>query len=177
LARIFAHGDVVENKLIGELEQSGFTITDRQTEFQALDGRVKGHCDGVIEYRKKRRILEIKSANDAAFKKFVAKGCYSNPRYYGQVQLYMGRAGMTTAIFIVENKNTQELYVEKIYYNRAVEFGLLAKAERILELRQPDPPLPKERNGGCFLCDLKAICGNYSKAKVETDEKEKEDDA
>ena len=80
---------------------------------------IYGHIDGIIRYDGDPHILEIKSANDASFKKL--KKCQSyevwQPKYKAQIHGYMHATGIHDAVVIVYNKNNSELYSEKIEYN------------------------------------------------------------
>jgi hypothetical protein len=156
LPRIFEHGHFTEEKIINELKAMGHAITDQQKELTALDGQVKGHIDGIIKYKGRLRLLEIKSANDAGFKKLKTKTVMSDRRYYAQLQLYMGRLGLGTAIFIVENKNNQELYVERVHYVRERENEFLEIAESILAAQAPGPRLEKKTE--CYFCGFACHC-------------------
>jgi CRISPR/Cas system-associated exonuclease Cas4 (RecB family) len=167
LGRIFNQGNWTERKIIEELKNAGYTVKGEQTEYTALDGRFQGHIDGIIEYGKKDRILEIKSLNDASFRKMKAYGIEAFPRYYAQVQMYMDRSGLNSAVFICENKNNQELYMEKVILDRDAVYDLWHRAERILVQQEPDPPLPAKENSACYLCLLKKPCSSW---RAERDE-------
>jgi hypothetical protein len=154
IARVFDCGQATEARVITDLRAAGYTIDGQQTEFTDFDGRFGGHCDGVIHGVTKRpHILEIKSANDAAFKNFKKQGLKFKPVYEAQMQCYMGYGGQERGLFVVENKNTQELYTERVYFNQAQFEELKAKAQRIVEA--VDPPAKSEDESGCRYCDFK----------------------
>lgn len=153
LARIFDNGNAVEERVVADLLEAGYPIDGRQMAFEDFGGRFKGHCDGVIHgITKEPHILEIKSANDSSFKNFKAHGLASKPAYAGQVQCYMGYSGLKRTLFVVENKNSQELYMERVAFHRPAFDALREKAWRILD--SPLPPLPR-KNSGCWWCDYR----------------------
>ena len=153
VARIFDMGHSVEARVIADLMEAGYQIDGRQLEFEDFDGRFKGHCDGVIfGITKEPHILEIKSANDSSFKRFQARGLDSKPAYAAQVQCYMGYSGLKRALFLVENKNNQELYAERVHFNPKAFEAIRAKAWRILNAVNP----PGGASGGdCYFCDFR----------------------
>jgi CRISPR/Cas system-associated exonuclease Cas4 (RecB family) len=156
--RVFQHGHQAEEKIIQELYECGYRIMDRQREFSSLSGRFKGHCDGIIFYRRKWRILEIKTANDASFKKIKIHGCQSNARHYGQVQLYMAFAKLESAVYVVENKNNQELFIERVTANIDEARRLWLKARDILTIKRSETPAKTDNKGICYLCEFKWAC-------------------
>jgi hypothetical protein len=133
-ARVFANGHAVEARVVADLKAAGFGVDGQQLEFSDFSGRFRGHCDGVIHgVTAKPHVLEIKSANDENFKKFVRHGVESSPAYAAQVQCYMGYAGLQRTLFVVENKNNQKLYMERVRFEPARFESIRLKAWRILE--------------------------------------------
>jgi hypothetical protein len=61
----------------------------------------------------------------------------------------MGYAGLRRALFVVEDKNNQALYMERVHFKPDVFETLRAKAWTILNLTAP----PAGRKGGCDWCD------------------------
>jgi hypothetical protein len=159
LARVYSQGHRTEAKIIQELERMGYPITERQGQFEDYSGRFRGHCDGVINYKSSFRILEIKSANDAMFKKFESQGALAEPRYYAQLQMYMSYSGYESALFLVENKNNQKIFAEIARYFEPDAIELKEKARRILDALKPPDPVDKASD--CFLCDVKWACQNF----------------
>ena len=157
-ARIFANGHAVEARVVADLRAAGFEIDGQQLEFVDFDGRFRGHCDGVIHgVTAKPHVLEIKSANDEHFNKFVRHGIENSPAYAAQVQCYMGYAGLKRALFVVENKNNQKLHMERVHFEPARFENLRLKAWRILEaISEPEG----KRTPLCGKwCDYETVCG------------------
>jgi hypothetical protein len=155
VARVFAMGNAVEDRVVADLREAGFVIDGQQLEFVDFEGRFRGHCDGVIHGISRRpHILEIKSANEAGFMKFLQNGIASNPKYMAQVQCYMGYSGLQRALFVVENKNNQELFFERVHFDPGAFEALREKAWRILTAAT-EPPMAESE---CHWCDYKAVC-------------------
>lgn len=162
IARVWANGHAVEARVIADLIQTGYKIDGEQLEFTDFGGRFRGHCDGVIHGVTKTtgpHILEIKSANDKAFKQFQAQGIGARPVYVAQVQCYLGYSGLTRALFVVENKNTQGLYTEQIHFQPEIFGRLRARAWRILESREAFPRPFEPESPECRWCDFQFSCG------------------
>ena len=165
-AMIFDLGNRVEAAVLHWLAAAGYRVEDAQREFSAHAGLFRGHCDGIIHGVSSRpHILEIKSANERRFKAFQSEGIRAvSPVYYCQAQCYMGYAGLERALFVVMNKNTCELYAERVYFSREDFEALHARAYAIITANNPPARLPEHREGpeqgtqSCAWCDFHAVC-------------------
>lgn len=158
-ARIFENGHAVEARVIENLRLAGYEIDGTQTEYSDFAGQFKGHCDGVIHGVTKRpHILEIKGLNRGNFEKVQARGIMAKLEHYAQVQCYMGYADLERALYVVENKDTQELYAERVYFHQETFLKLKARAHRILTAQVP-PPKTAEISA-CWFCPFKFNCEN-----------------
>lgn len=138
--RIFRDGHRIEEDVVFDLKKAGFQIWDRGTDgrqfaYHSHGGHVRSNIDGKVEGPDGEvYLLEIKSMNDASWKKFVKVGVASSHSHYAdQCQFYMGASGMRNALFIAYNKNTSDYHAEIIAFDQFRYEGLLAKAERVLE--------------------------------------------
>ena len=100
--------------------------TKRQWRYTDYGTHVIGHADGQIELDERfegcRRgevaLLELKSMNDASFRKFQGKGVKSShPTYYGQVQLMMGLSKINKSLFVCYNKNNSKYASELVPFD------------------------------------------------------------
>lgn len=165
-AMIFDMGDRVEDAVRHWLDAAGYRVEDAQREFSVHAGMFRGHCDGIIHGVTSRpHILEIKSANDRRFKAFQREGIRSvSPVYYCQAQCYMGYAGLERALFVVMNKNTCELYAERVHFSREDFEALHARAHAIITANDPPERPPDHRDSAgedaqiCAWCDFHAVC-------------------
>jgi hypothetical protein len=158
--RIFEAGDDGEKRMIRDLTRTGFQVTNTQAEYSDFDGMFRGHSDGKIHGVTKRggpEVLECKTANDRIFKLFCSDGCQAtNYKYFCQGQCYMGYSGLTRCFFIVENKNTSDLYIERLYFDPLLFAKLKAKAARIIYANEAPAKLPKKAD--CKYCDFRLLC-------------------
>jgi hypothetical protein len=165
--RMFDLGNLIEDRIIMELNECGFTVTGQQASFTDFDGAFCGHCDGIISELIESdvpHILEIKSASDASFKQFKKDGIEAHPafgaKYAAQVQCYMGYSGLKRALFIVENKNTSEMYPERVRFDRSAFDAIRKKAERILTGKIPEGISSRLDHWQCKMCSFNSetIC-------------------
>ena len=148
MLRLFETGHVEEARMVGWLRMAGLDVADvdpasgEQWEVVALAGHFKGHLDGivtgVIEAPVARHLLECKTHNAKSFAQLVKHGVsVLKPEHVAQMQAYMHLQGLSRAFYLAKNKDTDELYAERLEYDPAAGLSLLAKAERIVEAKGP----------------------------------------
>lgn len=151
--RTFNLGHSFEKIIIQQLKDAGmqvFKILENEIEEEMFGGKdevqetlvgfaghAMGHSDGrvrgVIEAPKTVHLLELKTANDTAFKGFVKLGCKGQePKYFYQTQRYMKAKKLTRTLFIVINKNTSELHIERIDEDKSVQDDLIRKEQHLI---------------------------------------------
>lgn len=114
IARIFERGDWEEERIIRDLRSVGVTVTDQQLEMIDNTGHVCGHIDGIVSNvagydTDDRMLLELKTMNDKRFSTYLKEGIKSSdPEYYVQMNMYMGKLGLQKCLFIVTNKNNEQ---------------------------------------------------------------------
>jgi hypothetical protein len=167
LARVFDNGHSREEIIIADLIAAGFPVDGRQTEYSDFAGQFRGHQDGVIHnVTQQPHVLEIKTANDGSFKKFQKQGIKAKPEYEAQVHCYMGYGRYQRALFVVENKNTQELYTERVYFNQKIFDDMRAKAQKILTATTA--PEKCADTSQCRFCSYSLSCDNPPEIKAAT---------
>ncbi|MDR3154509.1 MAG: hypothetical protein LBW85_09665 [Deltaproteobacteria bacterium] len=163
LARIFDMGLAVEARMLRDLRLR-WKVTDEQAECSDFGGWFRGHADGILRgATPEPMLLEIKSANDAAFRKFRSAGISCRPEYEAQVLLYMHYLGLPRALFAVENKNTQALHFQIVEADPGKAGLLREKALRLLRADTAPPKLKKvivsgreQDAGDCWWCEWRA---------------------
>ena len=163
LCRILQNGHDREKRIIEELKIPGHEVDGTQMEFSEFE-LFKGHCDGIISGLTKTtgpHVLEIKTANAASFKKMKTCGIKTaSPKYWAQIQCYMGYAGLKRGQFIVENKNNQELYPETVEFEEETFNALRAKAERIIKAQEAPARIFQPGSAECDRCNFSSNCDN-----------------
>lgn len=169
LLRLFEVGHLAEPRFVAGLRGAGVTVhevdpTGKQWRFSALGGHFAGSMDGAAvglkEAPKTWHVLEFKTHNAKSFAALVADGVKkAKPEHHDQMIVYMGEMGMERAFYLAENKDTSELYSERIEFDANRFMQLKAKAERIILAREPLERIAKDPSFyKCKFCDFKDIC-------------------
>ncbi len=119
---LFNLGNIIEDEVVRVLRLSGFEVHNEQGGeqfgFSAVSGHYRGRVDGVIRGIPESdawHLLEVKSMADKYFNILLKEGVEkSNPKYYGQCQVYMHHANLARCLVVVYNKNNSNLYFERI---------------------------------------------------------------
>lgn len=171
--RRFGTGLREEERLLNDLEAAGVEVerTDPATGQQFrlelangwLRGKIDGRAVGVIEAPKTVHVVECKSHNERSFRELVKKKLKDGkPDHYAQCQAYMHALSLTRCLYLAVNKNTDELYAERVEYNAGFALTLEAKVARIVSSdRAPaklhDDPTAKAAFK-CGWCPALSIC-------------------
>lgn len=176
ILRLFARGQREEDVFINLLKSANCDVwsvnpqTSEQWRIAWLGGHFGGSLDGVgkgiIEAPKAPHILEFKTHNDKSFKELKKKGVQvAKPLHWAQMQTYMhgskqlGSKQIERAYYLSVNKNDDELYAERVKYDREQAEMLLQKAERIITATVPLARISDRPNWYvCQFCVYSDIC-------------------
>ena len=156
--RIFQAGHDGETTIINLLKQAGFQVWDmnpetgQQWRVTFCGGHFSGSADGIIKglpgFEDIPHLLEIKTAKASKFKEFVRKGVkQANPVYWYQVQGYAAQDALNlpAALFIVLNKDTSEIYAERVEREPGIFDRLHQKAAEIIASDTPPASIYKDK--------------------------------
>ncbi|MCP4355640.1 MAG: hypothetical protein GY793_08455 [Proteobacteria bacterium] len=177
ILRRFELGHLEEDTTVDWLRKAGFRIKNikkdgSQFGFSILDGKIKGHVDGIITSGVMRLpyplLFEHKIMKSTYFKKLAKNGLQlSNPNYYAQVQWYMHysdqyyKQPLRRCLFVVKNTDTSELYCEIIEYSAMEMQQQVDKAAMILKAESYDelkPAALSKFHPPCVYCPHKQKC-------------------
>lgn len=169
MLRLFETGDREEDRIVSNLRGVGVTVwerdpeTGKQVRFEACGGHFALSLDGVGEGFKessKPHTLEFKTMNDKNFKATKNMGVEkSKPVYWAQCQVGMILSGIDRCYFFAVNKNTDEMYGERIKLNKKEAQGLLDKANKIVFASTPPSRISEDASDWrCKFCPYWAIC-------------------
>lgn len=168
--RLFETGDLAEARFVENLRAIGCEVHDRdpntggQFAVEALGGHFSGHMDGcalgVPEAPKTWHVTEFKTHNAKSFAKLQKEGVKkTKPQHYAQMMVYMHLTGMTRALYLAVNKDTDELYSERVRYDKAEAEQLMARAERVIRATAPPERIASRPDYFvCNYCDAHDIC-------------------
>jgi hypothetical protein len=172
--RITDTGHVMEDECSKWLFEYGFNISTlnpqgKQHGWSTLDGRFKGHVDGMILEVPKGlnlptpMIWECKTANQKNFDAIVKQGvCFTKPIYSAQVHINMAYMNIDYTLITVINKNTSEMQFELVQLDKDFAQQLSDKAT-ILDAQlhhneMPARPMRYPEALECKFCDFAKEC-------------------
>ena len=172
--RLFNTGQREEARVINDLRNIGCTVEafDDQGQQFAVDflgGHFSGHLDGAVlgipEAPKTWHVLEIKTHNLKSFTKLTKEGVKkAKPQHYAQMQVYMRGTGMKRALYFAVCKDNDEIYTERVEYNKEEAEALLDRAKRIITNTTPPPRIADRPDYyECKWCDARDICWGCNK--------------
>lgn len=185
MLRLFATGDVEEERLKDDLRAIGVEVLDRdpatgeQWAISFASGHARGHADGRLKNvpgaEKTEHLFEAKTHNDKSFKALKKDGVEkAKPVHYAQMQIYMHGLGLTRALYLAKNKNDDELYAKRVKYDAAKALQLVSKAERIVAAHAAPAKLHDDPEAKmawmCRSCPALGIChhGEFARRTCRT---------
>lgn len=167
ILRLFERGHEEEPRIVRQLQAIGIPVKETGVNQREVSASkfVMSSIDGIIprgvpDAPKTEHILEIKTSGDKPFKEVVKKGVQaSKPLHYVQMQVYMHLSRIHRALYIMVNKNTDELYTERVRYDPAIGKEYVARAIKLSEAeRMPDPLSTDPSWYECKWCDCYDFC-------------------
>lgn len=175
--RLFQSGHLAEPRFIADLRAIGCTVWDcdpatgKQFGASHFGGHMRGHCDGVAKGipggGNKPHLLEFKTHSAKSFADLKKKGVReARPTHWAQCTWYMGKMNLDRALYLAVNKDTDELYSERIEFDQVEYEKILAKAESIIFATEPPPKISDDPKFYiCNWCSHNAVChGNRTPA-------------
>jgi hypothetical protein len=183
--RRFDTGNIEEDRLLNDLERAGIVVerldpaTGKQFRVSLADGWLRGKLDGratnIPEAPVAVHVVECKSHNDKSFKDLLKKKLQaSKPDHYAQCQMYMHAENLTRALYVAVNKNTDELYCERVEYDAAFCLRAEAKVEYIVKQDAAPPKLFEDPTAKaafpCSWCPSRGVCheGEWARRNCRT---------
>lgn len=170
MLRLFETGDLEEPRFTEELRGIGCEVhvenltTGKQFLVTAVGGHVRGYLDGcalgIPEAPKSWHVLEFKSHNQKSFNPLKKHGVQKHkPEHFAQMQIGMHLTGMTRALYLAVNKNTDELYSERVKYGKPYAEELIERARRIITSNTPPERISDKPDFyQCRWCSNKDLC-------------------
>lgn len=170
LLRLFGTGHREEGRIVEELRGIGCQvwetdpITKQQFEIVDCEGHFRGHLDGkaldLPEAPHTVHVLEFKTFNAKSFNELKQKRVQAaKPMHYDQMQVYMLKTGLERAMYIAVNKDTDDIYTERLDIDYKHANALIEKAGAIIEM--PEPPLRISEDPSwwqCKSCNMHSLC-------------------
>ena len=169
LLRLFETGNKQEPRIIKNLRDIGCTVysvdpdTGIQIHYESFGGHFAGNLDGIgrgFEESKAWHVIEIKTSNTKRFNELCKKGVESaNYPHYAQMQMYMDWSGLDRAYYFCVNKETDDIYGERVRKDSKLITNLHNKAERIIFSDIPGECISDSTTVfTCKFCNYRELC-------------------
>ena len=166
ILRLFQLGNLIEDQMAIDLQSCGFRLHSQQKKviFTQGDLQLQGSCDGVIEYlleSEKPHLWECKSMSGKNFAKVKKDGYEAyNSKYKAQCHVYALGLKLSRIYATCYNKDTSELYAERIKLDREFAVGRLQRAFDVM--REPVAPdrkfCPRADWYQAKFCEFRGVC-------------------
>jgi hypothetical protein len=171
MLRLFNRGHLEEARFIAMLLSIGCQIyqqdeNGKQYRISDAGGHLGGSGDGIAINVPDLQpdqpcVTEFKTASEKKFNEFKANGVReANFKYFVQMQLYMGKMGIACALFMVVNKNNDEVYAEIVPFDSAIYSMYLDRGVRLVFVNHTPSKLPNASAGWfkCRFCTHIDVC-------------------
>ncbi len=170
LYRLFKTGDLEEIRMAKDLRSIGCTVhevdpeTGKQFEIKDIAGHFSGHMDGcvlgVLGAEKTWHVAEYKTHNRNSYTKLIKEGVRkSKPVHFAQMQVYMHKTGMTRALYLAKEKDSDDLYAERVKYDKEFCLGLMTRAEYIITTNEAPARITERQDWyECRFCSAHSLC-------------------
>lgn len=177
MLRLFDTGNREEFRLVIDLRNAGVTVYDKdpasgkQFQFHDHGGHFSGSMDAamkdLVEAPKTWHVGEFKTHNAKSFAKLVKVGVKkAKPQHWRQMNTYMGWSimesgpnGMRRAAYFAVNKDTDDIYMERVEFDQATFDLDREKAKRVIEAVRPPQRINSDPSWfECKFCDHHAVC-------------------
>lgn len=138
-----------------------------QFRFSGVDGHFGGSLDGIADLLKAYNIpnellLEFKtSCTGAIFNKLLDFGVkHAKPVHFAQMSIYGMKHGFKYALYMVINKNDDNLHVEIVELDHDLARDFERKAAEIINSQEEPPRLHENQTHfDCkYCCDYRSVC-------------------
>jgi len=170
MLRLFNRGHLEEARFIALLLMIGCEVYQQdengnQFRVSGVEGHFGGSGDGVIvnvpDVEPGVPLLgEFKTSAEKKFLEIKAKGLrVVKPEHYVQMQIYMSKMGYAGALYMIVNKNTDEIHAEIVTLDTNTANHYSQRAETIVWAHEP-PAKIHESPGWwkCKFCDERPVC-------------------
>jgi len=169
MLRLFHRGQREEPYMQMYLEQIGFEIVETcHSQKRWVMRFSSGAADGIAEKDGKRYVLEYKTASDSAFKQLKHGELETiKPLHYAQIQINGDEFECDYGLYLVVNKNTDELFCDIIPIERAKASALREKAEYVTMADKPPERITNKPTAfACKFCHARDVCWGFDKPRV-----------
>lgn len=164
--------EALKQTLIAELRGVGVTLhtadpgTGKPIEYRAIGGHVGAEMDaggqGFVESPNAWHVVTINAHEQSTWKALSTKALKeARPYEWAKVQFLMGQSGLDRAFYLSANKNTDELYSERVELDRSEAASILARATLVVQSPEPCARVNESPEyWACKMCNAAQVCHN-----------------
>jgi hypothetical protein len=167
MRRLFDRGKREEHVIYRWLRGIGAALYTTQTKYSWHENHFGGSSDGVLELPEERygklgkMLLEIKTkGTGSGFNQLLIDGVQrTTPMHWHQMNVYGVGEQVDKALYIVVNKNDDDLHTELVQLNPVVGQDNIHKALRVIQADVPPPKFSNiPSNMVCKYCPALDVC-------------------
>jgi hypothetical protein len=156
MLRLFQTGHLEEHRFVQNLKDIGCEVhaiddrTGEQFEFISVGGHFVAKLDGVVlgvpDAPKTWHTVSMKTHNAKSFKAISSAGVKSaKPEHYAQAMIEMHLIGFERCLYLAVNKDTDDLFAERIHYSKTEAEAILDRAQRIISSKTAPPRISDDK--------------------------------
>ena len=185
ILRLFKTGDIEEARIIEDLKNIGCEVseinpaTGKQWKFWLAKGHVVVKPDGILEgipdAPRAKHTLECKTSRAKDYNAILKHGLKKHKLdHFIQCQLQMHATGINRSLYVIKNKDTEDLHGIRLHHDPAFCEEVLKRAEQIIHTDWAPPRLHDDPNKKsafhCRFCDFLGVCheGEFSRVNCRT---------
>lgn len=149
-ARAWVCTRLAKRALLRDLRRAGYRV----------DWNAPLDCGSIYGLSRRPQLLDIQIVSECTFRRLAKFGLGAVIDLEIALHCRLGFAGLTMALFVAENKNTQELYCEKICFDQEIFKQAEDRADELLS-RSQAPAGNFDEN--CFSCGFLSSCRDFDK--------------
>ncbi len=133
--RIFDHGNITQDRYEAYFKKMGY-YEDKEVDANIENPPLHGRADFILNINDKRYIIELKTINDAEFRKLDKM---AKPEHEIQLQVYLNVLDIEKGSVLYEDKNTQEIKAFSQRKNKEKWNKIVEKCNYVMGLKEiPD---------------------------------------
>ena len=176
MLRLFETGKREEPRIVENLRAIGCEVWaddgTGQYRVSALGGHFGGSMDAVVhsyhEAPTQHMPVEMKTHNAKSFKDLVTKHVReAKPMHFSQMMIYTGLSEMHSALYFAVNKDTDDIYTERVKLDKAEFDRLMTRAKRVITANEPPLRISNDPSWfECKYCNMHGLCHGIAAPEV-----------
>lgn len=165
--RLFERGSREEPVFTQHLQDAGFEVhvptpeTEESFRFRDCESHFCGTADGVVSMDGEDYLVEFKTYGSKNFADLKRNQSVrdNDPKYFFQIQTYLGQLGLKACLFCAVNKNDDDLYFEFVDYDIHSFGECMSKATVVINSSTPPPKVSDNPESWmCKGCFMRRVC-------------------